>query len=116
MAEQGKSARITRAAAKKRAAATMPVELQLFSKRVVLGELTNVTDVDVLVNQTPVVESHKPRCNSKTEVNEPVEMQEICAKADDPQMCAPYASDIYQYLRNMEVGGFPLIVWFIWSY
>ncbi|KAF3443535.1 hypothetical protein FNV43_RR13221 [Rhamnella rubrinervis] len=74
MAEQGKSVRITRAAAKKRAAATMPVELQLFSKRVVLSE-----------------------------VNEPVETQEICAEADPPQMCSPYASDIYQYLRNMEV-------------
>ncbi|KAF3446590.1 hypothetical protein FNV43_RR11770 [Rhamnella rubrinervis] len=101
MAEQGKSVRITRAAAKKRAAATMPVELQLFSKRVVLGELTNVADVDVLVNRTPVFES--PGCNSESEVDEPVETQEICAEADPPQMCSPYASDIYQYLRNMEV-------------
>lgn len=110
MAEQGKSVRITRASAKKRAAATMPVELQLFSKRVVLGELTNVSDADVLVNQTPAFESRKPRCNSKMKVNEPVATQEICAKAVDQQMCAPYASDIYQYLRNMEVSGFPFTV------
>lgn len=108
MAEQEKSVRITRAAAKKRAASTMAVELQLFGKRVVLREVTNLTDVDH--HLTPGFEPLKRKCKSKSEVNKPVTTCEIFADGDDPQLCAPYASDIYQYLRKMEVRGSSLSV------
>ncbi|XP_024922914.3 putative cyclin-A3-1 [Ziziphus jujuba] len=100
MAEQEKSVRITRAAAKKRAAAAMAVELQLFGKRLVLGDVTNLNNVDQ--NHTPGFAPHKRKCKTKPEVNKPLTTQEVFANDDDPQFCVPYASDIYQYLLKME--------------
>lgn len=69
-------------------------------KRVVLGEIQNVLAFDE--------KKSKGKRNLKKGI--------VCVKeengsaivveteSDDPQMCGAYASDIYDYLRNMEVG------------
>ncbi|XP_057427304.1 putative cyclin-A3-1 [Lotus japonicus] len=76
--------------AKKRAAAAL-CELRPKKKRVVLGELTNLSSPA----EKPT--SEKRRRVGKSKAPPPPE------KRDDPQMCLPYVSDIYEYLRSMEV-------------
>lgn len=87
-------------------------------KRVALGDLSNLSNVAVSVNKVQGKESKKKQAKgklkSKTEVAKPaseVKTDEVSvdkpvdidAKSVDPQMCGYYASDIYKYLRQMEV-------------
>ncbi|KAJ4701673.1 Cyclin [Melia azedarach] len=118
MADQENCVRVTRAA-KKRAAAVNAEDQPANKKRVVLGELSNLSNVVVSVNPSLKPESQKPKGKSKTKVKralvptkeetkttkkEDVEPDvDIDEKSDDPQMCGPYVSDIYEYLHKMEV-------------
>ncbi|XP_057721872.1 putative cyclin-A3-1 [Arachis stenosperma] len=116
--------------AKKRAAAALS-ELQTGAskkKRVVLGELTNISNSSVVPPQPqqpakPVLDNRrfsqneekikttttrgKKRTvgkNQKPAVTPP-ETVDAAKKPEvtvDPQLCAPYVSDIYDYLRKME--------------
>ncbi|KAL6216655.1 hypothetical protein ACLB2K_009876 [Fragaria x ananassa] len=93
-----KCAPITRAAAKRRAVAALAEEQQLATKkRTVLGDLTNLANVVVLASKNPNLDFaiRKPTCERKRAAPERVN--------EDPQLCGPYASDIYAYLRRMEV-------------
>lgn len=115
MADQENCMRVTRLAAKKRAAeeALQPPENK--KKRVVLGEIQNIVSserLDLDKNQKlhigkPNVESKPKRKVKKGKaiesksVNEEKGYEAKCD--DDPQMCGAYASDIYEYLHNMEV-------------
>lgn len=119
MADQENCVRVTRAA-KKRAAAVNAEDQPANKKRVVLGELSNLSNVVVSVNPSLKPESQKPKGKSKTKVKralvptkeetkttkkEDVEPDvDIDEKSDDPQMCGPYVSDIYEYLHKMEVS------------
>lgn len=101
-----KCAPITRAAAKRRAMAAALVEDQQLAtkKRAVLGDLTNLT------NPNFGFAPQKPKCETKKAAPEP--------DNEDPQLCGSYASDIYAYLRRMEVlrsflGLFLLLLHFI---
>ncbi|CAK7347477.1 unnamed protein product [Dovyalis caffra] len=105
MADKENSGRITRAA-KKRAAALASAEDQpLNKKRVVLGELPNLSNSIVSVNEPQKL---KGKAKTKTKKGtltkkENVLKEDVDGKPEDPQMCAPYASDIYEYLHKMEV-------------
>lgn len=85
-------------------------------KRAVLGDLTNLANVVVFAtNPNFGFAPQKPKCETKKAAPEPEPDNE------DPQLCGPYASDIYAYLRRMEVlrsflGLFLLLHYFILFY
>ena len=108
--------RVTRSYAKRRASEAMgdqPQHKQPKKKRVVLGEISS----NVLGNPNlPSCSKPRPRvCSTKVTkpVNTPLEnapQEDVIGlgkfssdDVDDPQMCEPYVSGIYEYLRNMEV-------------
>ena len=120
MAEQEQCVRVTRSM-KRRAAVAGAEDQSAPKKRVVLGELPNLSNVVVPVNQNAGVEPLKPKCVSKakakaknkglttTAVKTTKEIDTGLGgdgKSDDPQLCRAYASDIYEYLRKTEVRGF----------
>ena len=101
--ENNSSARPQREAKKRAAAAISQIHGNAAKKkRVVLGDVTNVSssDVAVSVSKKPV-QTHK---NVKLEKPAaPVATLEKVEERHDPQLCGPYVSDIYEYLRGMEV-------------
>lgn len=116
MAEKEKCVPLTRAA-KKRAAATEDQSAN--KKRVVLGELPNLSNI-VTVNPSAGVESLKPKCKTKPKAKKKGSRatlakatEEIFEKSNDPQLCGAYASDIYEYLRQMEVTMVLLFVGYV---
>lgn len=121
------SANVTRAARKRVAAASAAaIELHtpVSKKRVVLGELSNLSNSSIF---PPVVlnEAQKPLnprakgevkkgakkapVRSKLEPAQPKKKEDegpgidVRAEEDDPQMCRDDAADIYEYLHKMEV-------------
>ncbi|EXC04823.1 Putative cyclin-A3-1 [Morus notabilis] len=98
--------RITRAAVKRSAAgadAELPVAKK---KRAVLGEITNLSET---ISSADPIKPGKPRPAAKTKkVKKAVsksdsdEKPHVHTTSDDPQMCGPYVSDIYEYLHKME--------------
>ncbi|KAF6176247.1 hypothetical protein GIB67_023538 [Kingdonia uniflora] len=105
MGEKENCGRVTRAA-KKRAAAAMASEQSPVSKkqRVVFGELTNLANVVAKRCSSDLGGPQKPKTKSKIKVqNQQLVVFEAESNADDPQMCSPYASDIYEYLHSMEM-------------
>ncbi|CAH2071159.1 unnamed protein product [Thlaspi arvense] len=103
--------RMTRAAAKRKAMATE--EERVNKKRVVLGELPNVSNVAVSANPNQKIEISKPRKSHGAPAKQtkiaPVALatvesvSDIDARSDDPKMCGPFVTDIYEYLRELEV-------------
>ncbi|KAK6115977.1 hypothetical protein DH2020_008246 [Rehmannia glutinosa] len=119
MADQENCVRLTRLAAKKRAAEEAMASEQNKKKRVVLGEIQNVLssqNVGLSKNQKLGVENEKQKIKPKRNVKKgKVDAKEkkslkggndpgidLNGKCDDPQMCGAYVSDIYDYLHNME--------------
>lgn len=96
--------------AKKRAAAAI-CELHRNAakrKRVVLGDLTNVSSNYVAVTEKEIQKQKKVK---REQPARPVSTPEKVEERHDPQLCGPYVSDIYEYLRGMEVltrVSFPL--------
>ncbi|XP_019152566.1 PREDICTED: G2/mitotic-specific cyclin C13-1-like isoform X2 [Ipomoea nil] len=111
MADKENCTRVTRLS-KKRAAESMAAQLQQQSKkRVVLGEITSVPNVGL--SQISEQQKPKPRRAKRkvlkaagkgvTEKGKHEDNgTDIDAKSDDPQMCAAYDSEIYEYMRQME--------------
>lgn len=115
--------RLTRAAAK-RASATDASNSQPPSKkkRVALSEVPNLSnpftsrtaDVQTKLKKTRSekkeqdLELEKPSCKEieKTCVSTTGTAANVENEVQDPQMVAAYASDIYQYLRSMEVNSY----------
>ncbi|CAM0875910.1 unnamed protein product [Alopecurus aequalis] len=97
--------RLTRAAAK-RAAAVTAVAVAAKRKRVALSELPTLPNTD-----GPEAHSKKPRKASSAvakpkktlRLPAPKPAPDAADETGDPQLCAPYAKDIYSYLRSMEV-------------
>jgi cyclin A len=105
ISEKENCVRITRAAKKRAAALASAEDRPLNKKRVVLGELPNLSNTTVSVNE---VYKQKAKTKSNTSKRtltkkEGVFKEDVDGKPEDPQMCAPYASDIYEYLHKMEV-------------
>ncbi|KAL2520882.1 Cyclin-A3-2 [Forsythia ovata] len=130
MADQENIGRVTRLAAKKRAAEAMAAQHNK-KKRMVLGEIQNIvsTSSGGPLNKKQKLDKQKINTRPKRNVKKPVEKEEekssvkdaegeyknieeenvgidIHAKSDDDlQMCGAYASDIYEYLHNMEMDS-----------
>lgn len=81
---------------KKRVAAGAAEHEPMNKKRVVLGELTNLSNSQV--------EKAKPsRGVVVQEKKLAVKDGDVAVEAEDPQMCGAYLSDIYEYLHKMEM-------------
>ncbi|KAK6138849.1 hypothetical protein DH2020_027408 [Rehmannia glutinosa] len=114
MADQENYTRVTRFAAKKRAAEETMQQMNIKKKRVVLGEIQNVLSSKNLgldENQKLGIENEKKKNKPKKTSNKgkaSVEEEKASGinvdvkKCNDPQMCEAYVSDIYEYLHNME--------------
>ncbi|KAK9946438.1 hypothetical protein M0R45_011904 [Rubus argutus] len=114
MAEKENCIRVTRAM-KRRAEAAAVVEQTPTKKRVVLGELPYLQNAAVSANEGSAVEPQKQKCRNRTRTRTrakkalpipeaaPPTAQEVDTAPLDPQMCEPYARDIYEYLHKLEV-------------
>ncbi|XP_075516903.1 putative cyclin-A3-1 [Primulina tabacum] len=119
MADQENCVRVTRLAAKRKAAAESTEERNE-KKRVVLGEIQNVASSRNVGSseslKSDVVGGKKergPKLNAKkkkasTRINKSANEEfdsgiDVVGECDDPQMCGAYVSDIYGYLHNMEM-------------
>ncbi|KAI4337022.1 hypothetical protein L6164_015484 [Bauhinia variegata] len=103
--------RLTRAAKKRAAAAITDLLHAPAKKRVVLGELPNLTNVLVTNKPGSGAETQEEKGGMKRKVRKvlpttiatiPAKSDDVDANLDDPQMCQTYVSDIYEYLRTME--------------
>lgn len=115
MAENQNCARMTRAAAKRKASMAVATtdEDRVSKKRVVLGELPNMSNVVVSAKPNQERETQKLKSSvnaAKKQVKKALIPVAVIApsvdfesRSVDPQMCGPYASDICAYLREMEV-------------
>lgn len=102
MADQDNSTRRPQREAKKRAAAALCEQRK--KKRVALSDLTNTNNnINDVVSQTekPVSDSQKQKKKNDSK-STPVESP-VTEKSEDPQLCGTYVSDIYDYLRKLEV-------------
>ena len=105
---------ITRAAAKRRAQAVFVEEKQLATKkRAVLGDVTSLANVVALANNIlGVAPPQKPKLERLSEGN----VKKAARDDEDPQLCEPYAADIYAYLRRMEVKIESLLLNMVWVF
>ncbi|EOA13582.1 hypothetical protein CARUB_v10026648mg [Capsella rubella] len=110
--EKENCVRMTRAATKRKAAMAATIDEERISKkRVVLGELTNLSNIKKprkVATKVITKKQKKPVLIPTTvvTVNSDIDM-----RSDDPQMCAPYVTSIFEYLRDLEgkVKSRPLI-------
>lgn len=109
MTEKEICVRMTRAAVKRKSIGTE--DERFTKKRVVLGELPNLSNISVLSSFNQISKPAKSLgALSKLRKTAPVEFRsDIDSRSDDPKMCGPYVTDIYEYLRQMEVNN--LSVW-----
>ncbi|KAL1534197.1 cyclin [Salvia divinorum] len=114
MADQGNTGRVTRLAARKRAAEETMVADKSKRTRVVLGDIQNVLPSrDQKIGAVNDKLKSKPRRNVKVAEAKGAKISEgevkidpaidLDGESDDPQMCRAYASDIYEYLHSMEM-------------
>lgn len=86
---------MTRAATKRKAAMADEDRLsKKKKKRVVLGELPNLCNKQKQTTKPLRVPKKQSKKTSKSDVD---------TRSDDPQMCAPYVTGIFVYLRQLEV-------------
>ncbi|KAG6406877.1 hypothetical protein SASPL_134490 [Salvia splendens] len=114
MADQGNTGRVTRLAARKRAAEETMVADKSKRTRVVLGDIQNVLPSrDQKIGAVNDKLKSKPRRNVRVAETKELKISEVEVKidpsidligeSDDPQMCGAYVSDIYEYLHSMEM-------------
>ncbi|KAL8058726.1 hypothetical protein ABFX02_03G038900 [Erythranthe guttata] len=110
MADQGGNCvRVTRLAARKRAAGEAMQPQENKKKRVVLGEIQNILSGLDGKNQNNYPKANeKKRKEIRVKVTKSLKERnasgiDVNGERDDPQMCEAYVSDIYDYLRNMEM-------------
>ncbi|XP_049355265.1 putative cyclin-A3-1 isoform X1 [Solanum verrucosum] len=98
MADQENFVRVTRLA-KKRAAEAMVQHLQQPNKkRVVLGEIQDLSNEGIIKSRKTIKRKVKRSVTEKDK-----EFDVDVNLDDDPQMCGAYASDIYDYLHQLEI-------------
>ncbi|CAN1274290.1 CYCA3-4 [Linum perenne] len=103
MADQENCSRLTRAARKRAAAAMTPADEQK-RNRVVLGELPQLSNVGPSrpdKRKAKAKANPKPKRKSKAKTVD-AGSEDRDGLTDDPQMCTPYVSDIYEYLHKLE--------------
>ncbi|XP_060173388.1 G2/mitotic-specific cyclin C13-1-like [Lycium barbarum] len=96
MTDQGNSVRVTRLAKKREAEAMVKHLQQPNKKRVVLGEIQDLSHAGS--NQ---IKPKTKQITTKRKVKRSVTEKD--KEFDDPQMCSAYVSDIYDYLHQMEI-------------
>ncbi|MCD9637701.1 putative cyclin-A3-1 [Datura stramonium] len=102
MADQGNFVRVTRLAKKRAAEAMVQYLQQPHKKRVVLGEIQDLSNVGI--NQMKPKSKQITKRKVKRSVSEKEKEFDVDDKLDDdPQMCSAYASDIYDYLHQMQI-------------
>ncbi|CAA7041630.1 unnamed protein product [Microthlaspi erraticum] len=97
--------RMTRAATKRKASmAAIIDDERLGKKRVVLGELPNLSNISAIPRKSgrAPTKQQKKKVVSKAETTTKEPNIDIDTRSDDPQMCAPYVTGIFEYLRQME--------------
>ncbi|TQE10728.1 hypothetical protein C1H46_003631 [Malus baccata] len=109
MADKENCLRFTRSIKRRAEAAVTPEQLAT-KKRVVLGELPNAV---VPANKVSGAEKQIQKRGAKGKakkavpltktIQQPETAKDVDAASDDPQMCAPYARDIYEYLQKLEL-------------
>lgn len=101
MADQENFVRVTRLAKKRAAEATVQYLQQPNKKRVVLGEIQDLSNVGVNQIEDKVFDSMplKPKTKQSTK-------RKVKKSDDDPQMCTAYVTDIQDYLHQMEVSPY----------
>ncbi|KAF3788310.1 putative cyclin-A3-1 [Nymphaea thermarum] len=100
--DQENRVRVTRASAKRASAASSSLSSSAppRKKRAVLGDVTNnIGSNSGILPSTPAPSKKKVVALVGVPV---VAVDNVYPCGDDPQMCGPYASDIYQYLRESE--------------
>ncbi|XP_065847838.1 putative cyclin-A3-1 [Euphorbia lathyris] len=109
MAGQENCVRITRAARKRAASVASSFDQPLSKKRVVLGELSSLSNVVVLDYVTASAAPRKKITKAKPKAKkaivakkDDVSKDDTDGTLDDPQNCRAYASDIYEYLHKLE--------------
>ncbi|KAL6968965.1 cyclin [Sarracenia purpurea var. burkii] len=119
MAGQENCLRVTRMA-KKRAAGTMVVsesekQQPPTKKRVVLGELPNLSNAPVTRDLDS--EPQRPKRGTKKKVKKALATtapanvtasEDTDGQSRDPQMCGAYVSEIYEYLHTLETPNMEL--------
>ncbi|XP_027332265.1 putative cyclin-A3-1 [Abrus precatorius] len=96
---QDGSVRPQREAKKRAAAAICELRGTAKKKRAVLGDLTNLPNADAPPEKTGSY-THKEK---KRKLVKPTETVITPEKLNETHLCGPYVSDIYDYLRRMEV-------------
>ena len=99
--------RLTRAAAKRATAAAASGSAK--RRRVALGDLPTLSNAVILRPSSHPIKPSKPAAGE--EAHKPVDSSSSASASPpaaggpcgDPQPCGAYASDIYTYLRSMEV-------------
>lgn len=121
MADQKNFVRVTRAS-KKRAATVTIEEQNATKKRVVLGELHNLSNTVVQAKQRSGLyePKKKQKYGAKPKAKKVLPMTILVENStqdeessDDPHMCGPYISDVFEYLHQLEVMEF-IADFFIW--
>ncbi|XP_031495360.1 cyclin-A3-1-like [Nymphaea colorata] len=100
--DQENRVRVTRASAKRASAASSSLSSSAppRKKRAVLGDVTNtIVGNSGILPSTPAPSKKKVVALVGVPV---VAVDNVDPCGDDPQMCGPYASEIYQYLRESE--------------
>ncbi|KAM7514393.1 hypothetical protein LguiA_003976 [Lonicera macranthoides] len=110
MADQENCVRLTRMAKKRAAESIAATVMPTKKRRVVLGELSNNLSNVFGPDQNPLLgslEIEKGKCRSKKKklkkavVKNFEDVEDL--KSDDPQLCSAYVSQIYDYLRQIEI-------------
>lgn len=100
--EKENCVRMTRAATKRKASMEATIdEERINKKRVVLGDLPNMTNIKKPRKATKIPTKQKKSVSIPTLVTL---NSDIDTRSDDPQMCGPYVTSIFEYLRQLEVN------------
>lgn len=120
MADKENIFRLTRGSKKRSAEAATPHDRSANKRRVVLGELPilqNATSssVDRTSRSRPSRQRRRLKSRDTAETSAAAQINTLPdadvklsdeGNSEDPQMCTVFASDIYEYLRAMEVRVF----------
>lgn len=104
MADKENSVRVTRLG-KKRAAPELPEPAT--RKRVALGEIPTKSNIPATVDLGFETQPKRGRRKAKKKA---VTCTNVDAESEDPHLCEPFESEMFEYLHNMEVSGFTLVL------
>ncbi|CAA0407160.1 unnamed protein product [Arabidopsis thaliana] len=103
--EKENCVRMTRAATKRKASMEAAIDKERINKkRVVLGELPNLSNIKKSRKATTKQKKKSVSIPTLETLN-----SDIDTRSNDQQMCGPYVTSIFEYLRQLEVKSRPLV-------